>query len=75
MEIEDKNEIDKELCAEGLHRMLLKYTQIFSLKEKAVMYGAISLLYELFSDEWHVKSTKRYDNWNPFEILENEKSN
>jgi len=63
----ERQEIDQELCAEGLHRFLKQYGRQLDHKETAVFYGAISLLYDCHSDEWLSKSTERYDTWNPFD--------
>jgi len=64
---ERRKEINPKLCAEGLHRFLNNYHHLLEYKEKAIFYGAISLLYDCESDEWLSKSTDEYDKWSPFD--------
>ena len=67
MKKKEREKINPKLCAEGLHRFLINYSHMLELKEKAVFFGAITLLYDCGSDEWLSKSTEEYDAWNPFE--------
>ena len=59
--------IDQELCAEGLHRILNDRYREMSYKEKAILHGAISLLYDCTWEEWYGKKTEKYDCWDPFD--------
>ncbi len=61
----ERQEIDPELCAEGLHRFLMNHNRALSFKELAVFYGTISLLYNCHADGWLDKSTNKYDAWDP----------
>ena len=63
----ERKDINPKLCAEGLHRFLINYSNLLEYKETAVFYGAISLLYDCKSDEWLKKSTEEYDTWNPLD--------
>lgn len=67
----ERREINPTLCAEGLRCMLVKYP-CFTMKEKAIMYGAISLLYNCHVDEWINKPTNEYDNFLLFKKGETE---
>lgn len=66
---EERKEIDPNLCAEGLHRILKNKSYLFSWKETAILYGAISLLYDCHYEEWLNKPTEEYDSWNPGEDI------
>lgn len=64
---EERNEINPELCAEGLRYILHKYTFLFDYCETAVVVGAIALLrdkndnypYQASDDAWKDKILPR----------------
>ena len=70
MKKKEREKINPKLCAEGLHRFLINYYQMLELKEKAVFFGAITLLYDCGSDEWLSKSTEEYRGTNPRNEME-----
>lgn len=58
---EEREDINPILCAEGLRSILSKYP--LTIKESAVVFGAISLLYDCHADEWSVKPITKYDSF------------
>jgi len=62
-----RKNINQELCVEGLHRILMDRYRELSYKEKAVIHGAISLLYDCTWEEWYGRKTDSYDRWDPFD--------
>lgn len=64
---EERNAINPELCAEGLHQFLKENCHCMNFKQLAVFHGAISLLYDCHPEEWYGKGTKTYCSWWPFD--------
>lgn len=57
----EREDINPILCAEGLRSILAKYP--LTIKESAVVYGAVSLLYDCHADEWNSKPITKYDDF------------
>ena len=57
----EREAIDPILCAEGLRAIMVKYP--LTIRELAVIHGAVSLLYDCHADEWYQRPTTKYDDF------------
>ena len=49
---DERNEIDKDYCVKGLKDLLLHFGHLMTRREKASIYGSISLILDKTVEEW-----------------------